>query len=91
MKFFHFVLFAGLFTSYALAQERYFPQKGEWQSRSPESQGLNANGIEQAVQFAQKNEYSGAIDLKIAIQERYPDHCSCRDTGNVGNYRGKPQ
>ncbi|MDC0602036.1 beta-lactamase family protein [Aliiglaciecola sp.] len=67
MKFFHFVLFASLFTSYALAQERYFPQKGEWQSRSPESQGLNANGIEQAVRFAQKNEYSGAIDLKIAI------------------------
>lgn len=91
MKFVHIVLAASFFTSFAIAQEPYFPAKGEWQSRPPESQGLNGQAIHQAVQFAKQNEYSGAKDLKIAILkgfEREPFHQILGPTRDRGGPAG---
>ncbi|WP_100641815.1 serine hydrolase domain-containing protein [Alteromonas facilis] len=45
----------------------YFPERGDWQTKSPESQGLDPQKIKQAVDFAMANEYSGDKDLRIAI------------------------
>jgi len=60
------------------AQQTYFPPAhGEWQHRSPETMGLNADQLQEAVSFAMNNEYTGARDLRIAILkgfEREPFH-----------------
>ncbi len=56
----------------------YFPDRsGLWETRTPAEAGINANDLEQAVAFAQANEYSGSRDLRIAILkgfEREPFH-----------------
>ena len=56
------------------AQEIYFPSDTLWESRSPETFDLN---LDAAIDFAKKNEYSGARDLEQAILkgfEREPFH-----------------
>jgi CubicO group peptidase (beta-lactamase class C family) len=61
-----------------IAQQIYFPPAhGEWQRRSPETMGLNADQLQTAVAFAMNHEYGGARDLRIAILkgfEREPFH-----------------
>ena len=67
-------LIIGLLTSpLALCDEQrlYFPAKGEWQTQSPESLNINPQKLNEAVSFAQKNEYSGSRDLRIAILEGF--------------------
>ncbi|HBQ58594.1 MAG TPA: serine hydrolase, partial [Balneolaceae bacterium] len=40
-----------------LAQDVYYPGNwGNWEKRSPEELGLNADKVEEAIQFAQENE-----------------------------------
>ena len=58
-----------LITLFALniAASDYFPARGEWQSRAPDSIGLNAKKLNKAVEFARNNEYSGSRDLRVAI------------------------
>ena len=57
----------------------YFPSRhAAWETRSPQDLGLNAEQLQQAVSFAQNNEYEGERDLKVAIlksftQEPYHD------------------
>lgn len=51
--------------------QTYFPPRGSWETRTPQSQGLNATRLAEAVQFAQDNEYSGSKDLRIAILEGF--------------------
>ncbi len=47
---------------------QYFPAKGEaWQQVEPAKAGFKANALQEAVQFALDNEYSGPRDLRIAI------------------------
>lgn len=48
-----------------MAQD-YFPKRGEWESKAPQSVGLNANAIANAVKFAEDNEYSGSKDSRVA-------------------------
>lgn len=62
-----------------LAQQTlYFPEQGQtWKSVSPSSVGMDDDKIQEAVQFAQENEYSGDKDLRIAILnsfQREPYH-----------------
>ena len=56
----------------------YFPARNaEWERRSPEVLGMNQSAVNEAVAFAEKNEYSGSRDLRIAILkgfEREPFH-----------------
>lgn len=50
------------------AQDYYYPEKNvEWEQASPESFKINSNGLNEAVAFAEANEYSGDRDLRIAI------------------------
>lgn len=53
-------------------QSAYFPEKGmEWEQKDPEKMGFNETALEEAVEFAKANEYSGAKDLRIAILESF--------------------
>jgi len=57
--------------------EPYYPDRGDWQIEAPEQLQLNVNKLNQAVQFAKDNEYSGSRDLRLAILkgfEREPFH-----------------
>ncbi|MGB5608140.1 serine hydrolase domain-containing protein [Eudoraea sp.] len=59
-------------------QAYYFPERNaEWQERPPSSFNLNETKLNEAVNFAKANEYSGSRDLRIAILkgfEREPFH-----------------
>lgn len=57
--------------------EPYYPDRGDWQSRTPQQLNLNATKLDNAVEFAKDSEYSGARDLRLAILkgfEREPFH-----------------
>ncbi len=66
-----FILFL-LTCVYSFSQELYYPDKDKvWEQKQPEELGLNNSKIEEAVEFAKTNEYSGAKDLRIAILESF--------------------
>lgn len=66
-----FILFL-LTCVYCFSQELYYPDKDKvWEQKQPEELGLNNSKIEEAVEFAKTNEYSGAKDLRIAILESF--------------------
>jgi CubicO group peptidase (beta-lactamase class C family) len=44
----------------------YYPEAGQWERRSPESQGLKAAGLEAAIQFALENEARAPRNLREA-------------------------
>jgi CubicO group peptidase (beta-lactamase class C family) len=52
-------------------QEVYFPGKKEWQQKAPQDVGINASKLNKAVEFAKANEYSGSVDLRIAILDAF--------------------
>jgi len=70
-----FSIFSIIFLAAAItpvrAQDYYYPPKGEWEGRSPESLKMNKTRLETAVQFALDNEYTGSRDLRIAILEGF--------------------
>jgi len=76
--------------SITYTQPAYFPDRGiEWETRDPDKLGMNVAKLNEAVKFAQENEYQGAYDLKIAILEgfsREPYHYLAGPTKD----RGKP-
>ena len=50
----------------------YYPAKGEtWQKKSAKDAGMDENKLQQAVDFAIANEYSGSDDLRIATYEGF--------------------
>ena len=53
------------------AQEQYFPTRSEWERRDPEALGLDREEINQAVDYALNNEYSGSRDLRVAILQGF--------------------
>ena len=59
------------FYSQVDAQDYYYPPKGDWEIKSPESMGFDKIKLNAAVQFALENEYSGSRDLRIAIIEGF--------------------
>ncbi len=59
-----------LVTSQVFSQ--YFPPQGiEWEEKKPSEAGLEEGALNEAVQFAGSNEYSGERDLRIAILEGF--------------------
>ncbi len=75
-SFFLLFLFGSL-THVLVSQELYFPERGNWQEKTPVDYKINTQKLEEAVQFAIDNEYSGAKDLRQAIIkgfEREPYH-----------------
>jgi CubicO group peptidase (beta-lactamase class C family) len=59
-------------------QAYYYPEKGaDWESKSPAEFGIELAAMEEAIEFARSNEYSGSRDLRQAILkgfEREPFH-----------------
>ncbi len=90
---YHYLLTFYLLTSsitFSWAQTKpYFPTAQIWETRSPQQMGLNAEQLQQAVDFAQANEYEGDYDLKVAILKgfvREPYH----EIKGPTKDRGKP-
>ncbi|NQZ75706.1 MAG: serine hydrolase [Ekhidna sp.] len=50
---------------------QYFPSKNDWLTKEPKEVGLKKNELDQAVQFAKENEYSGERDLRLAILKSF--------------------
>lgn len=50
---------------------QYHPSKSDWESKSASSVGLKQKSIDEAVQFAMDNEYSGQKDLRLAILQGF--------------------
>lgn len=46
--------------------QSYFPPRGSWESKNPQSLGVDASKLALAVKYAEDNEYSGAKDSRIA-------------------------
>ncbi|EIM78906.1 beta-lactamase [Nitritalea halalkaliphila LW7] len=53
----------------SVTAQRYFPPAGHWEKKSPESLGVNATKLSEAVRFAQEKESSADRNLKIAHYE----------------------
>ena len=70
-------LFLFLCTSYA-QKINYFPERNEeWKEKDPLEYKMNVNRLNDAIAFAEANEYNGSRDLRIAILkgfEREPFH-----------------
>jgi CubicO group peptidase (beta-lactamase class C family) len=58
--------------NYSVAQEKYFPPKGGiWAEKSPDAFNISIDKIQEAVDFAKSNEYTGNRDLRIAILKAF--------------------
>lgn len=55
----------------SLQAQTYFPDRGTWESKAPNEVGMNTNAVQDAVSFAESNEYSGSVDLRIATYEAF--------------------
>ncbi len=49
------------------AQQLYFPERHHWENKPPSDFDIDSETLNEAIDFAQKNEYSGSKDLRIAI------------------------
>lgn len=65
------LLLSFFFLTLSLNAQVYFPERGKWESKSPQSLGLNTSKIADAVKYAEANEYSGSKDLRIAILDGF--------------------
>lgn len=78
MKFNYLVFFALCGFLNLSAQEYYFPKaNADWEQKSPKTFKIKDAPLQEAVAFAEANEYSGSRDLRIAIVkgfEREPFH-----------------
>lgn len=63
-------LFLGILINSVSAQKTYYPDK-KWETKPAVELSINQQGLDEAVLFAQKNEYSGSSDLRIAIYEGF--------------------
>ncbi len=67
----------GLVSHIVIAQQTYFPERGNWQEKSPSTFKIDSQKLDDAIQFAKNNGYSGSTDLRLAILkgfEREPYH-----------------
>lgn len=68
-----FLLAAFLFVSsplFAQTSATYFPDRFNWEQKSPEEVGMNAADIENAVEYVENNESSNPRDLNIHLSTR---------------------
>ena len=50
-------------------QERYFPPRGEWESRVPEDVGMSSAALQEGIAFAEANQNLGSHDLAVWLTE----------------------
>ncbi len=58
-----------LISTTLVAQNPYYPPRDGWEERT--ARGFDAGRLQQAVDFAVRNEYEGSRDLRIAILEAF--------------------
>jgi len=87
------ILFTGLFLfifSTLPAQKLYYPEKNKsWETKSPKEVGINPVKLDEAMAFAKANEYSGNVDLRIAIYESFKNEPFINIVGPT-KHRGGP-
>ena len=74
---FVFTFFLSIHTISFAQSATYFPDRNTWENISAQEANFNAPLLDTALNFALNHEYSGAIDLKLAILkgfEREPYH-----------------
>jgi len=49
----------------------YFPKRRVWEKREPEELGLDSRLLQEAIDFAVANEWTGPKDLKIAVTQAF--------------------
>lgn len=78
MKYFIALLLLVSTTFMAAQKAYYFPERNaNWQDKSPKEAKVDDKSLQEAITFAEENEYSGSRDLRIAILkgfEREPFH-----------------
>ncbi|HCC72100.1 MAG TPA: hypothetical protein DEQ09_13255, partial [Bacteroidales bacterium] len=52
-------------------QSVYYPDRDRWEHNSPAEAGFDKVKLQEAVDFALDNEYSGDRDLRVAILESF--------------------
>ena len=48
-------------------QTNYFPEKGEWETKSPSEYGYDEDKINDAINYVIKNQNNGNKDLRVEI------------------------
>lgn len=72
MKFlFKIILFAIALNGNIYAQTSYYPTRDTWETKNPKDFKIDEAKLDEAVNFALENEYSGSRDLRIAILEGF--------------------
>ncbi|MDY8138880.1 serine hydrolase [Aquimarina sp. 2201CG5-10] len=93
-KYSHFFIsfcILGLISFSLHAQQTYFPERGNWEEKKPSEFKINSQKLEEAVEFAKNNEYSGSKDLRQAILkgfQREPYHQILGPTKKRGSAAG---
>ena len=70
---------------------QYVPAKNDWQTKSPDDLGFSSSKVQDVVEFANSNEYSGEKDLRLAILKsfsREPNHTLLGPTKERGGPAG---
>jgi CubicO group peptidase (beta-lactamase class C family) len=49
----------------------YFPEKGVWEKRKPEDLGMDSQKLQEAIDFAVANEWTGPKDLEAAVTQAF--------------------
>ncbi|MEP6260464.1 MAG: serine hydrolase [Gillisia sp.] len=70
MKAIHLILLLFGWTI-SFGQTNYFPERGTWEEKSPASQNINPNRLQEAIEFATSHEYTGSKDLRQAILKSF--------------------
>lgn len=63
-------LLACVFVSQSSTGQQYYPDN-DWERKDAKSVGVNKKKLDEAVDYAEQNEYSGARDLRIAILKSF--------------------
>ena len=67
-----FAFFVLFFVSSLEAQVKYFPERNaNWEEKAPTDLKIDSEWLNDAVKFAEANEYSGSRDLRIAIVKSF--------------------
>ncbi len=67
MKIFNIIILFFGFAAISFGQTTYFPERGNWEVKTPASFKIKAEALKQAIDFASSNEYKESRDLRQAI------------------------
>jgi CubicO group peptidase (beta-lactamase class C family) len=77
------------FTSSLFSQTTYFPTENSWELKDPKDFKIDVAKLNEAIKFANENEYSGSKDLRIAILDGFKKEPFHKITGPTKK-RGGP-